>query len=108
MDDMRKACVLTKDDPVIAANYAYALFKMGIITNSKSQVEEALDKFKQAVKKFPNSAFVYAMYGQVCMYVCVLLYVCHVVFVVTCVFFISSIFLHCRCSWKPFKLIWHW
>ena len=64
---MRKACVLTKDYPVIAANYAYALFKMGVITNSKSQVEEAVDKFKQAVIKFPNSAFVYATYGQVCM-----------------------------------------
>ena len=62
---MRKACVLTKDNPVIAANYAYALYQMGIVTNSKSQVEEALDKFKQAVKRFPNSAFVYATYGQV-------------------------------------------
>ena len=62
---MIKAYSLRKEDPIVLSNYAYALFKMGAVTNSMMQVEEAVDKFKMAVSQFPKSAVVFATYGHV-------------------------------------------
>ena len=75
---MIKAYSLRKDDPIVLSNYAYALFKMGAVTNSMMQVEEAVDKFKMAVSQFPKSAVVFATYGHVrkCVTVAVLYFCC--------------------------------
>ena len=62
---MNSAHRLKKKDPKVASSFAYATFKVGVLTNSMQMIEESIKMIKSLASKHPSCAVVFATYGHV-------------------------------------------
>ena len=62
---MSLAHKLKKKDPKVATSFAYATFKVGVLTNSMQMIEESIGMIKALANKHPNCGIVFATFGHV-------------------------------------------
>ena len=62
---MQSAYQMKKKNPKVASSFAYATFKVGVLTNSMQMIEEAISLIKSMATRHPNNPVVFSTYGHV-------------------------------------------